>query len=461
MMPRSDSQILIFARYPVPGQAKTRLIPVLGPVGAARLHRRLTEHVVGVARKVRTATGAAVTVWYTGGGKRDFRAWLGYDLDYAPQPRGDLGDRMGAAFRAACRNGAKAALGVGTDLPGLSPEILHQAFEGLLSNDMVLGPATDGGYYLIGMKRFHPEPFRNIDWGTETVYRRSRAVMDRLNLTVAPLPWLNDVDREADLALLEKDPGYADVFSGKPGISVIIPTLNEAEGLGRVLAGIGKGDAAETIVVDGGSRDATCDIARRAGARVEEIPGGRAAQQNAGAALAKGPLLLFLHGDTLLPDGFAPLIRRTLDHPSTVAGAFRFRTDLPGPGMRLVERAADFRSRVWQWPYGDQGLFMEKRVFDEMGGFAPLPIMEDFELVGRLRRRGALVTLPDPVVTSGRRWRQRGVFRTTLVNQVMIAGYFAGVPIGRLERFYRQSRKTITPGKENDHESELLRPRRP
>ena len=154
-------------------------------------------------------------------------------------------------------------------------------------------------------------------------------------------------------------------------------------------------------------------------------------------AVASGRLLLFLHADTLLPDGYEELIRRALDRPATVAGAFRFRTDDSGAAMRLVEWGANIRSALFQWPYGDQGLFMEKRVFDELGGFLPLPIMEDYELVGRLRRRGPVVTLNEAAITSARRWQRLGALRTTARNLAMIAGYHAGVPPERLARFYR------------------------
>lgn len=157
---------------------------------------------------------------------------------------------------------------------------------------------------------------------------------------------------------------------------------------------------------------------------------------NAGAAAAGGRILLFLHADTLLPSGYGALVRRAMEDPTTVAGAFGFRTDGSGAAIRLAERVANLRSAVLRWPYGDQGLFLEKRVFAEAGGFAPLPIMEDFDLVRRLRRRGPIVTLAEPIRTSARRWERLGVVRTVLRNQLMIAGHLAGVKPERLYRFY-------------------------
>jgi len=148
--------ILIFSRYPAAGGVKTRLIRALGPEGAARLHRRLTEHVVGVARAARNAadpgTGVGITVCCTGAPRRAFRTWLGTDLQYAPQASADLGARMERAFDRAFRRGAVSAVLIGTDVPCITSDILHQALQALRGNDMVLGRASDGGYYLIGSR---------------------------------------------------------------------------------------------------------------------------------------------------------------------------------------------------------------------------------------------------------------------------------------------------------------------
>lgn len=439
-MKKCSNRILLFVRYPVAGQAKTRLISALGPEGAARLHRRMTEHVVGKARATCEAarkSDVVITVCCTGAPLRDFRAWLGVDLEYASQPSGDLGARMRWAFQSAFRSGTKCALAIGTDVPDMSSKILLQAFEGLRSRDVVLGPAVDGGYYLIGMTRLHSELFSGINWGTESVCAQTCNAIMRLGLTGAELPAFNDVDRPEDLSSLRNDPRFEDVFTGKALISVIIPTLNEAGTLGQTLECVHGADVSEIIVADGGSQDATREIAAKTDATVLGISGGRAAQMNAGAAAANGRLLLFLHADTLPPSGYADLIRAAMDRPSTVAGAFRFRTDGAGTAMRIVEWATNLRSCVLQWPYSDQGLFIEKRVFDEVGGFASLPIMEDFELVRRLRRRGTVVTLSDAAVTSARRWQQLGVVRTTIINQIMILGFLGGVPLHRLKRLYR------------------------
>jgi uncharacterized protein len=433
----STGHILVISRYPVPGQAKTRLIPALGPARAARLHRRMTEQVLEAARKTRAAKkDLDITVCYTGASRQAFRAWMGSDLCYEQQPSGSLGVRLQLAFARAFANKSSGAIAVGTDVPGLSPDIFDQAFCGLRDRDIVIGPATDGGYYLIGMKNHHPGLFTDIDWGTERVLFQTLETIKRLGLTVETLPTLDDVDHPGDLPRLHDDPRFSDVFIGNPMLSVILPTLNEAGTLLATLQSVREDSDSEVIVADGGSRDTTREIAAMAGAIVLCVNGGRAAQMNAGAALARGRILLFLHADTHLPDGYANRIRAALDNPATVAGAFRFRTDGAGMAMRMIEWMVDFRSIVLQWPYGDQGLFLEKRVFAEMGGFPLLPVMEDFEFVRQLRHRGSVVTLPEAVITSARRWNRLGVIRTTAINQIMIAGFLCGVPLQSLKRLY-------------------------
>ena len=437
-----QEHLLIFSRFPVPGEVKTRLIPALGPDRAALLQRRMTEHVVSVARSLGEAgthSGLATTLFCTGAPLRAFRAWLGPGCGYQKQGRGTLGERMERGVAWALRQEAEKVLILGTDIPDISVAILRQALASLADKDLVLGPAMDGGYYLLGLKRMHSELFHAICWGSSRVYDQTMRVAGRLGLSVTSLPPLHDVDGGADLDVVRRKAEFADCITGREKISVILPTLNEEQVLARTLARLQPAENVEMIVADGGSDDATTTVASQAGAVVVHESGGRAAQLNRGVAAAQGRILLFLHADTLVPNGYAHLIRRALAEPSTVAGAFRFRTDAPaGTALRFLERAVNWRAALLRLPYGDQGLFMERRIFAEMGGFVPLPVMEDFELVLRLRRRGRLVLLPQEAVTSARRWQRLGLFRTTLINQLMIAGFLLGISPKRLQRLYRR-----------------------
>lgn len=222
-------------------------------------------------------------------------------------------------------------------------------------------------------------------------------------------------------------------------ISIVIPVLNEARHLSNTLS-IQATDI-EIIVVDGGSQDETIAIAQSFGVKVLQSAPGRAAQMNAGAKVASGEILLFLHADTRLPDGFDQMIRNALK--AAIAGAFQLSIDANQPGIRWIEQGVNWRSRYLQLPYGDQALFLRTETFHKIGGFPDLPIMEDFEFVRTLQQLGKIVILPKPVITSGRRWQKLGVFRTTIVNQIVVFAYLMGISPTRIQAWYRSGLKTI------------------
>lgn len=221
-------------------------------------------------------------------------------------------------------------------------------------------------------------------------------------------------------------------------ISVIIPVLNEAIAIRSVLLNVAEATNIEVIIADGGSQDETVAIAQSLRVKVIITTAGRANQMNAGAAVATGTILLFLHADTHLPNSFETLIFSALEDSRTIAGAFELRIDAERRGLRFIEKMVNWRSHLLKMPYGDQAIFIRTTVFQEIGGFSNLPIMEDFELMQRLKRRGRIAILPATVLTSGRRWQKLGVIKTTVINQLIILGYFLGVPPSQLVRWYRR-----------------------
>lgn len=221
-------------------------------------------------------------------------------------------------------------------------------------------------------------------------------------------------------------------------ISIIIPVLNEAaDTIRSTLASVQNVENVEVIVVDGGSQNETVALVQSWGVKVLFSTAGRAYQMNAGATAATGDILLFLHADTSLPLGFEKLVPLTLAQSGTVAGAFELKINSPMRSLRLVEKMVNWRSRFFSLPYGDQAIFLKASVFHDIGGFPDLPIMEDFELIRCLRRLGRIAIVPTPVLTSARRWHKLGVLKTTLINQIVILGYFLGVPSSHLVKFYR------------------------
>lgn len=370
-------------------------------------------------------------------------SWLGADLSYRPQVGSDLGVRLSRAFRKAFDPGMRKVVIIGTDCPGLNVELIQKSFDALKRADVVLGPALDGGYYLVGLRRPIPELFVGVSWGTGQVLEQTRLILHRLQISLELLPPLSDVDRPEDLAFSGYEASPITKRDTQPQISVIIAALNEANNIGAALASARCTSDSEVIVVDGGSEDDTVELARSSGAKVLTCPPGRAGQMNAGAAAARGEVLLFLHADTLLPRRFDDHIRETLAQPHVVAGAFELSINDPRRGLRTIERLANWRSRHMQMPYGDQGIFLRAALFREIGGFPDVPIMEDFELVRRLQKLGRIATAPFEVITSPRRWKRTGLLKTTLINQAMIVGHLIGIDLGQLARWYNRNQGLV------------------
>jgi uncharacterized protein len=437
-----EERTIVFGRYPFPGKVKTRLIPHLGPAGAADLQRQLTETTIRTAGISASDFGRETEFCFDGGSEEKARAWLGHGILFTKQEKGDLGRRMYAAFRKAFRERCRRVVLVGTDIPGMTPRHLQEAFHQLRRRDVVFGPSTDGGYWLVGMNR-PLDVFGEMAWGSSAVLDQTLGKVRDKGLTYHLLRPLRDVDTLEDL--WEWNPHVA---RKRPYVSVIIPALNEEGSIRKTIAAAGDRDA-EIIVVDGGSRDRTRAIAERAGARVLQSKKGRALQQNAGAVSAKGKVVLFLHADTLLPVGYVDHVFETLLPKRTAAGAFRFKADCRAPLMGAVEWMTNFRASVFQLPYGDQALFLLKALFNAMGGFPELPIAEDLFLVRRLRKYGRLRIAAAEAVTSGRRWERLGVVRTTLINWLIMAGCYLGIPPEVMASWY------LSPQKKGQHQSPI------
>ena len=229
-------------------------------------------------------------------------------------------------------------------------------------------------------------------------------------------------------------------------ISVVIPVFRE-EAVAALLADLltrPDADALEVIVVDGAPGSDT--LARIPAQLAEDprltllaSPPGRGVQQNVGATAASGDTLLFLHADTRLPDNAFSLVRQCLADPAQAGGAFSLGYAEASLGLAFIAAAANARSNFTRVPYGDQAIFVRREVFQQLGGFRPLPLMEDLEFMTRLRRRGhAIRILAFPVRTSGRRQLREGLVRCTLRNLFLRLLYHLGVPAGRLARLYRR-----------------------
>ena len=193
------NNLIIFTRYPVPGTTKTRLIPALGADGAAALQKQLTEHTL---RQVQDLS-AEVTIYFSGGTLEQMQDWIGDEWHFQSQSGDDLGDRLINAIQNSKNEGYQRTVVIGIDCPEITSDILQQAFTALETNDLVLGEATDGGYYLVGLQRLIPELFREITWGKETVLAETIQRAKNLQLSTKILQPLNDIDYPEDLVIWE------------------------------------------------------------------------------------------------------------------------------------------------------------------------------------------------------------------------------------------------------------------
>ena len=457
----SPEHLLVFARLPEPGKSKTRLIDAFGAPRAAALYRALAEHTLAMASRFASQRGCSLTICFSDGNSNAMATEFGSHYVYRAQQGDDLGCRLIHAIQQAFSSGADRVVVIGTDCHKLTEQQLAQAFDRLRSDlpsgnlnssetdsrdtqagcDVVLGPAIDGGYYLIGLNLPQPLLFEGIDWGTERVLDQTKFIACEAGSRCTELSPLCDVDFPEDvLSMRDERAGFPDeLFKIQPGrISIVVPTLNEAGQLEQTLQAIGTpGPQLEIIIVDAGSRDRSLEIAQEHGCQTFTVDRGRGAQMNAGAAVSSGQTLLFLHADTHLPSGYRACVEDCLA-AGHVAGAFRLGITGQRLGLRIVEHGANLRSRWLQMPYGDQALFMRASTFFNLGGFGRLPIMEDYELVVRLRRIGKIGLLPQRVATSGRRWLKRGILKTTAINQLCLLAYRLGISPQRIANFYRR-----------------------
>ncbi|MBE0711085.1 MAG: TIGR04282 family arsenosugar biosynthesis glycosyltransferase, partial [Candidatus Aminicenantes bacterium] len=255
-----ESRLIVFVRYPVAGKVKTRLIPALGEDGAAALSREMAEHTMNWASRLAGKGGKGLEIRFEGGLVRDMEAWLGKGFRYVPQGDGDVGARMDRAFREAFSEGIGKAVLIGTDLPELTVFHIREAWKALDAFDVVLGPAADGGYGPIGLRRAVPDLFRGISWSTDRVLKQTLAKAAAACLKVKILPALCDVDRPDDIPVWER--------TVRKSMSIIIPTLNEEGHFKRTLCAVGRPADTEVIIADAGSRDDTLTIAEEFGAKI-------------------------------------------------------------------------------------------------------------------------------------------------------------------------------------------------
>ncbi|RFP60990.1 MAG: DUF2064 domain-containing protein [Limnothrix sp. CACIAM 69d] len=480
----SELTITLFVKAPELGPVKSRLAKTIGADFATEFYRSIGRDWFDRLTEFADSQQADVRVFYAPDlGRSLVREWLDCDdRQLVAQGDGDLGDRMARAFTTCFGQGSDRVLLVGSDSPDLPDAILTQGAEALIETGATICPTEDGGYCLVGFQRdrFLPSIFQNMIWSTETVFSETIARFQSANQPVTILPRWYDIDHAQDLdqfwqlnqqnSALERSIATLEKIRQPIALSVIMPVLNEGERIQKMLdhlAEISGQIPYEVIVVDGD----------RAGSTLQYLPSdrpvrgitaarGRGLQMNAGAAIARGEILLFLHADTQLPatafqviiqlfdpapnpdqipnlgsKGLKPLVPEDSSGDQLVGGAFDLAITSSRWILRTIARVASVRSRLTRLPYGDQAIFIRRSAFLELGGYPEIPIMEDVALMRSIRRRGWRIRiLPDRVLTSARRWEREGVWRCTLRNWTMLLAYFAGVSPWTLLAWYSPER---------------------
>jgi rSAM/selenodomain-associated transferase 2 len=229
--------------------------------------------------------------------------------------------------------------------------------------------------------------------------------------------------------------------------SIIIPVLNEGNLIHPLMDHLESLEGCENcefIVVDGSPDGGTIKAVTRQGVQCVKSPQGRASQMNAGAARARGEILIFLHADTRMPRQALERIDQIMTPRTVIGGAFDLRIDSMRPMLKIVARIASLRSRLTRIPYGDQAIFVRRDYFHQVGRYPEIPLMEDVALMRRIKRAGGRIAfIPDPVVTSARRWEQEGILYTTLRNWLLLSAYILGAEPENLVKYYKEARGVV------------------
>lgn len=410
---------MVFLKAPRPNSVKSRLSPQLGDERTIDVYRGMVE------RQLRQIpTGWRVVIHFTPhDAGPEMRNWLGASYEYVPQSSGDLGTRLQNAFSAAFTAGEAVVMAIGGDCPELDCTTLLEAAGRMVRADLVLGPAEDGGYYLIALRRSAPELFKDIPWSTPHVLSLTLARAKILNLSRELLAPKEDID---DL------PGYerylarvANAYSGDK-IAVVVPTLNEAARVSAALQSARQSFPGSLLIVaDGGSTDGTTRIAAEEGAHVIGAPRGRGSQCRAGAAAAlDADWLLFLHADTVLPPNAHSVVNAFLAQPRAQIATFRLKFETKNWFLRACGWFTRIDSVFTR--FGDQGIFIRKEFYEALGGFPDWPLFEDVALLQRARAATAIHSLPGWITTSARRFEQHGAFKQQWLNARLLWRYLRG-----------------------------------
>lgn len=481
-MAAAKKAIAIFLRYPEAGKVKTRLASGIGNAEALRIYCKLLRRTLGVASDFKASRAdVAIILFFTPAEKRaQVAELLPGPWQFAAQQGTHLGERMHRAIEQTLAAGYQHVSLVGSDAADLQTTDFADAFQSLREGCAFLGPAADGGFYLMGLNRPCPSAFASDQWGGPEVFQRTRSLLQSAGFNMRVGQQRKDIDRPEDVGFFS-----AQTFM-RETLSVVVPTRKPIEQLSPLLklleTGLWPGDEIivsssarhslgdhermarkpphirsnssqpsflqksacgicnepRTVAVNGAGIEGIFSLPSAAGNRVRMVhsPQGRGAQMNRGADEASGDLYWFLHDDSIPPGQFAYHIRKLSVHPEKSLGCFLLDFFPANRTLDLIAHWANFRTVYFGRPYGDQGLFCGAETFHRLGGFHKSFLMEDVDFVGRAKRIGELLVIREKLLTSSARYLNRGVLRACLHNHLTMLRHLAGVEDRKLYLLY-------------------------
>lgn len=444
--------LILFTRVPEPGKTKTRLMPYLSAEECVKLHTAVLKDVAAECG----AVNADLVVCFAGPDRApaSFSALFPEGTAFLPQEGDGLGVRMERALREVLEKGYRSAVLFGGDLPEIRTEDLNNAFRILEQRDAVLGPTTDGGYWLIGLNRPSAAPFDVKEYSTSSVLENTMASMEAAGLSVGTVRELSDIDTPKDLNAFRERVRSNKALRGTHTaqfarealrISVIIPMYNEEKLIGGLLEQLEpfrEDPTLEFLLADGGSTDRTLERVPD-GWTVLSTPKGRACQMNTAAAQSTGDVLFFLHVDSEVPEDFPEEIREVM--ATDRFGCFGIAYHTKDWVMHTNSFYANHvRLKFQHIAFGDQGIFLVRDLFFKAGKYPELPIMEDLQFSMTLRDMGIYPKLTKKrIYTSDRRHPEKGAIRQLIsLHQYpeLRKMYRDGVPIDEIAERYKDIR---------------------